>query len=244
MKNRVFLIGLIIISTVQIAFGQTIEKNFIGYWADTVWEFHFYNNGSFERVSSGHFGDTNAKGNYKIENDTIKIFSGNENSSGTINEMYKIDENDILIDLKLGYGYKRFSESERNKSMEFHEILYPEIEPVNQEVVSDLQEVLNLAFNSNKVKSYFHFNTLPSRKFIIINYFKLKADVNVGDKKAIFKNKKDVNEKFYIEFESIIRFYDRISFTMKIPDEGVTINCYYGKETGKWKEDFITVVEN
>ena len=243
MKKLIILILTLLVST-NAVFTQTIEKNFLGWWGETFWEFHFKINGRYERISSGHFGFTTTKGRYKIENDTIKIVSGNKNSNGTINEKYKIDENDVLIDLGLGYGYKRILDSERNEEMKFHELLYPEIEPVNIESVSDIQEVLNLAFNSNKIKSYFHFDTLTSRKLIIVNYFKLKADIIVDEKKAEFKNKKDINEKFYIEFESIIRFYNRISFTIKIPDEGVRINCYYGKENGKWKEDFITVDEN
>ena len=242
MKKLIILILILSVTTNNIV-AQTIEKNFLGWWGDTLWEFHFKNNGRYERISSGHFGYTTAKGKYKIENDTIKIISGYENSYGTVNEKYKIDENDILIDLKLGYGYKRILESERNKEMEFHQLLYPEIEPVNIKSVNDIEEVLNLTFNSYKIKSYFHFDTLTSRKFIITNYFKLKANINVDGKKAEFKNKKDIDDKFYIEFESIIRFYDRISFTIKIPDEGIKINCYYGKENGNWKEDIITVVE-
>lgn len=225
------------------SFGQGIEKNFIGMWAETFWEFRFYENGKFERISSGHFGNTLAKGKYKIENDTIKIVSGYEDSYGTINNQYLIDENDILIDLKLGYGYKRILDSDKNKTMNFRELLYPEIQATNNEAVSDIEEVLNLALNSSKLKNYYHFDSITSREFIIVNYFKLKANIEVDGRKAIFKNKNDINEKFYIEFESITRFYDRISFTIKIPNEGVQIDCYYGKENGKWKEDFIKIVE-
>ncbi|POY39947.1 hypothetical protein C3L50_08950 [Flavobacterium alvei] len=242
MKKYFLLIALIL--SCKMAFGQGIEKNFIGMWAETIWEFRFSENGKFERISSGHFGNTSAKGKYKIVNDTIKIISGDEESAGTINEKYIISKDDILIDLRLGYGYRKFLDSDRDKIMEFRTILYPEIEPVNKEVVSDMQEVLNLAFNSNKVKCFYHFDIQTTREFIIANYHKLKVDIEVDGRKAVFKDKKDIKEKFYIEFESLIRFYDRISLTIKIPEEGVQINCYYGKESGKWKEDFITVVEN
>jgi hypothetical protein len=240
MKKYLFVITLIL--SCKMAFGQGIEKKFIGMWAETIWEFHFSENGKFEIISSGHFGNTIIKGKYKIVNNTIQIMS-EEESAGTISEKYIISKEDILIDLGLGFGYRKFSDSDRDK-MELHTIVYPEIEAVNKELVSDVQDVLNLAFNSNKVKCFYHFDSQKSREFIIANYYKLKADVEVDGRKAIFKDKKDIKEKFYIEFETLGHFNDNISLTIKIPEEGVHINCYYGKENGKWKEDFIAVEEN
>lgn len=240
-KNIIILIVFFINS--NLTFGQNIEKSFLGWWGDTFWEFNFSKNGNYERITSGHFGFTKSKGKYKIENDTIKIVSGYEDSHGTINDKYIIDENDILIDLKLGYGHKRIFDSDKNKKINYRELLYPEIQAINNEAISDIEEVLNLAFNSPKLKNYYHFDSITSREFIIVNYFKLKANIEVDGRKAIFKNKNDINEKFFIEFESITRFYDRISFTIKIPNEGVQIDCYYGKENGKWKEDIIKIVE-
>lgn len=242
MKKYFLLIVLIL--NCKMTFGQGMEKKFIGLWAETIWEFRFSENGKFERISSGHFGNTTAKGKYKIVNDTIQIISGDEESYGTVNEKYIINKEDILIDLRLGYGYHKFSDSDRDEITELHTLVYPEIEPVNREVVSDMQEVLNLAFNSNKVKCFYHFDSQTTRQFIIANYYKLKADIEVDSRKAIFKDKKDIKEKFYIEFENLSHFNDRISLTIRIPEEGIQINCYYKRESGKWKEDFITVEEN
>lgn len=83
-----------------------IEKTFSGWWAMTYWTFKFCKNGTYKRVSSGHYGFTEVKGNYEIHSDTIKMLSGFKNTNGTINEYYLLDKDSFLIDLKLFHDYK------------------------------------------------------------------------------------------------------------------------------------------
>jgi hypothetical protein len=83
-----------------------IDKRFSSWWADTYWEFHFNKDGTFKRNSMGHYGNTQVKGNYKMNLDTIHIVSGFKNTDRTVNEYYLLDKDSFLVDLELRYDYK------------------------------------------------------------------------------------------------------------------------------------------
>ncbi len=85
---------------------KSIDKKFTAWWADTYWEFYFKKDGSFKRISMGHYGNTEVHGNYEMVLDTIHIISGFKNTNGTVNEYYLIDKDSFLIDLELLYDYK------------------------------------------------------------------------------------------------------------------------------------------
>jgi hypothetical protein len=244
MERKYYIITFIFIAFTQIVIGQGIEKTFSGCWADSGWKFQFLKNGEFKRDSNGHYGNTTINGKYTIKNDTIQITSGYKNTGGTINEFYIIDENNTLIDTKLGYGYPLLVTT-NPKNVIKCELQYPEIKAVNEIQISDFQTVLNLAFNTKEIKNYYHFDKIPSRKLIIANYNKLKAAIKVeGFGKAVFENKNQITDKFYLEFEEIYRYYDQISFSVKIHDEGAKIWFFYKKSNNEWKAVDIRVTEN
>src|SRR5574343_71381 len=243
MRNIVIIFTFFFLASFQFATAQTFEKSFLGWWGDTMWEFHFSKNGRYKRISSGHYGFTTVKGKYKFANDTIQILSGFENTHGTVNEYYIIDENDILIDLSLGYGHPKMVNSNPNDTISLNEIRYPEIQAVNKNSVIDMQSVLNMAFNSKTIKDFYHFDSSPPRKFIIANYYKLNVTIYVDGNTAIFKNKNDIDEKFYIEFEKLTCDYDRIYVVRNINAEGVQIVGFYVKKDGEWIEDLLKVTE-
>ncbi|WP_430401177.1 hypothetical protein [Flavobacterium sp.] len=218
---------------VQIAKAQTIDKSFSGCWADTFWDFEFKKNGDFTRISNGHFGNTTVKGKYQIENDTLKILKGFKDTYGTINENYIIQEDTILIDIKLGYGYVK-SSKEYPKKMKCG-LSYPEIIGTNEKEVNELEKILNLALNSSATSQFYHFEELPTRKPIIANYHKLNANIEIEGRKTYFADKKDINEKFFLEFEDVEIYNKHISFTVIIHDEGAEVKFYYYKENEEWK---------
>ncbi len=243
MKTNKLLTLFLILSISHNLAGQTFEKSFRGCWADTMWDFKFQKNGKFTRISNGHYGNTTVKGRYKVINDTINIISNIENTHGTINEKYIIQEDSILIDLSLGYGYE-INREIYPKTFECG-LSYPKIIATNLEEVAELEKVLNEALNSEIVRKYYHFKDLPERKLIIANYYKLKANIKIEDKIAVFLPKENIKDSFFIELQdvNISLSYGQISFKVLIHDEGVEINYFLTKEKNNWKWHEPLIIE-
>src|SRR4051794_34674715 len=87
---------------------QTIDRMFASDWIDTRWIFAFKKDGTYQRTSDGHYGNTIVKGTYKMHGDTIELLSGYERTNGTVNRLYILDKDGYLIDLWLRYDYKPF----------------------------------------------------------------------------------------------------------------------------------------
>jgi len=90
---------------VQNARAQAMEKSFTGWWAMTSWTFQFHGDGTYERKSKGHYGQTLVSGTYMLKGDTLTMLSGFENTNGTVNKTYLLDKDSMLIDLNLKYDY-------------------------------------------------------------------------------------------------------------------------------------------
>lgn len=86
--------------------GQNFDRIYQGWWATTSWIFEFNSDGTYKRVSAGHYGFTTVTGNYKIYGNTIRILTGFEGTHATVNEKYLIDNDSLIIDTKLLYDYK------------------------------------------------------------------------------------------------------------------------------------------
>lgn len=233
MENSKIAYFIFIFTFIHIAKAQTFDKTFSGCWAETFWNFEFKKNGDFTRVSNGHFGNTIVKGKYQIKNDTLKILNGFKDTYGTINENYIIQEDTILIDVKLGYGYVK-SSKKHNETMKCG-LSYPEIIETNEKDVIELEKVLNLALNTDAISQFYHFEELSTRKPIIANYHKLKANIEIEGKNAYFVDKKDIEEKFYLEFKDIEIYNRSISFYVIIHDEGAIVKFYYYMDNDEWK---------
>lgn len=140
--------------------GQTFEKTFQGWWASTSWTYDFYKNGTYRRVSEGHYGYTTVSGKYIIERDTITLLTGYENTHGTVNEKYILDKDSFLIDFCLRYDYAPIEK--QGEPLYYNSktrlVKYPQIATNNQKTISELESVLNLVFNSTIVKKYCHFD--------------------------------------------------------------------------------------
>jgi len=237
------ILTFIFLTITFIANGQSFEKSFQGWWASTSWIFDFHKDGTYQRISSGHYGNTTVNGKYIIKADSIHLLTGFENTSGTVNEIYLLDKDSMLIDLDLRYDYAPVSKTGQN----FHNSLirlvkYPQIATDNQNVKSELEKVMNLAFNSSTAKQYYHFDKLPQRRLLFADYFNLKANIQVDTIAGIFKPAEKISENFYIEFEDINQSADRIEIKTKIHGEGLRIWFYYIKKEGQWiaQEPFVT----
>lgn len=97
---------------------------------------------------------------------------------------------------------------------------------------SELEEVLNIAFNSKEIKDYYHFDKLKNRKLLIADYGFLKASIKVNELEAVFKSRVEIQDEFYIEFEDINLNPNRIDLELKINGEGVKIWFTFYKHNG------------
>lgn len=235
----------ILLTISYIVNGQTFEKTFQGWWASTSWTYDFYKDGTYKRVSFGHYGNTTVNGKYKIEWDTITLLTSFKNTDGTVNETYILDKDSMLIDLYLRYDYAPVSKSGQNfYNSKIRLVKYPQIMTDNQSAKSELESVLNLAFNSSSAKQYYHFDKAPQRRLLFADYYNLKVNIQVDSIKSIFKPREKISEDFYIEFDDINQNSDRIEIKLKIHGEGVSIWFYYIKKDGQWIAQEPLVREN
>jgi hypothetical protein len=115
----------------------------------TTWIFEFKADGSYTRVSAGHFGNTTVNGTYRLNKDTVYLLTGYKGTYGTVNEKYLLDGDSILIDLNLRYDYKLLATPERNyHNSQTRHIKYPQTATADSNTKKELEFVLNLAFNS------------------------------------------------------------------------------------------------
>ena len=235
MKKRFYTTIALCFCLHTLTFGQFFDRNYAGNWASTSWEFKFTSNGKYTRISQGHFGNTVAKGKYRIIGDTIELTSGYKKTAGTVNQFYLMEGDSVIIDLYLRYDYRRvkkkrywYTASRKRK------IKYPQTQTDNEEIKSELNKVLNVAFNSSEMRKYYHFDSLD-RELIIARYDSLDTKIVVNGKKSVFLNKDKIEDGFYIEFRDINVNPNSIDLKIKIADEGVEVWFYFFKVKENWE---------
>lgn len=117
------ILTLLILTFSNLVNGQTFDRTYQGWWATTSWTFEFKTDGTYKRISAGHYGNTTVKGNYKVNKDTIQLLTGFKGTHGTINEKYLIDNDSLIIDLELNYDYKLTKGSNFYNSKKRYDIL-------------------------------------------------------------------------------------------------------------------------
>ena len=245
MKKLKYILILVLITASSNLFSQNLDRTYQGWWATTSWTFEFKKDGNYLRISSGHFGNTTVSGKYHVINDTIKLLSGFDKTSGTINEYYLLEGDSILIDLNLRYDYKIVSSDGQNfYNSQIREIKYPQIKTDDKKLKSELEEVLNLAFNSKEIRVFYHFDKIPDRNLIIASYHSLDAKIKVDSQIALFKPKTEIDTEFFVEFDDINQNQDRIQLEIKINGEGVRIWFTFYKDKGKWVYREPSIFEN
>ena len=117
------ILTLLILTFSNLVSGQTFDRIYQGWWATTSWTFEFKSDGTYKRVSAGHYGSTTVTGNYKVNKDTIQLLTGFKGTHGTVNEKYLIDKDSLIIDLALNYDYKLTTGSNFYNSKKRYDIL-------------------------------------------------------------------------------------------------------------------------
>lgn len=230
------ILTIVMLFWTLLSFGQSFDRTYQGWWADTGWVFEFKSNGHYERISSGHYGNTKVKGKYNVLGDTIQLTSGYKNTHGTVNNFYIMEGDSIIIDLHNRYDYKVISENNPGfHNSQIRDLKYPQVETNVETEKNDLEKVLNLALNSKEMITYYHFDKQRSRRLLIANYGVLNATVKVGDYMGIFKPISEIRDKFFIEFKDINLNSNRIKLELEIHKEGVIIWFIFYKEDGQWK---------
>ena len=89
-----------------------IKGTFTALWAETLWSYNFKLDNTYQFKTSGHFGYTITKGLYKIIQDTIILTAFPKRqqvdpNTYFINDPLLIDNDNCLIDLRLGYEHIR-----------------------------------------------------------------------------------------------------------------------------------------
>lgn len=202
-QNITLFLFLSLISNIN---GQTFEKTYTGQWAMTFWNFEFHKDSSYKKTSSGHFGNTIFTGKYSVQNDTIELLNGYENSSGTLNKYYLIsDDYNIsetkpsgrIIDLTNLYEYYEnnlFNLSKKNKHIfvtitdSLNNIIhsyqsYIPIDPLSNQINIDLGWCVtfyNFPINLNRAKLI-----KPNNQYICLDYCQ-------------FNNQQMLSEYYYI----------------------------------------------
>jgi len=236
MRKTKFILLIVLSAWTSSSFGQGFDRTYQGWWATTSWVFEFKSNGHYKRISSGHYGNTTVKGTYKLMGDTIQLTSGYENTHGTVNKFYLMEGDNVIIDLDLRYDYKVPSGKNSNfYNSQIRNVKYPQIESKDEDIKLELEKVLNIAFNSNEMKDYYHFDKLKDRQLLVADYGFLKASIKVDELEAVFKPRAEIQDEFFIEFEDINLNPNKIDFELKINDEGVEIWFTFYKDNGEWK---------
>lgn len=225
--------------------GQTIEKVFAGGWASTYWKFEFHKDGTFKRISRGHYGNTVVKGTYKIYGDTLEITKGFENTSRTVNQYYLLDGENCIIDTYLRYDYKTVDTSQHyiTYSNNYRNFKYPQVQYKDRNWKTNLDSVLNIAFNLPEVVSVLKIDTIRNRKPIFSNYYELNTltspDFKAGGYHPVFLPVNRIKQMFYIEITDINQNPDQIEIEFKIRGENKTFLAYFTLKENKWTLDNI-----
>lgn len=85
---------------------QTLQPKYAAYWGQTIWTYEFFfEDTSFKRTTSGHYGNTVAEGYYKLKKDTVVIGMGYEGIHGTFDQYFLLDGDSCIIELSTKYDY-------------------------------------------------------------------------------------------------------------------------------------------
>lgn len=212
---------------------QPFEKTFVGSWASTSWTFEFHTDGTYRRISAGHYGNTNVEGRYERKGDSLRL-TAFENTYGPVNEYYVLDSRGMLIDLDLRFDYMPLKNGGNFYVSRTRDIKYPQTETGNADTRADLEQALNLALNSKEALSLFHFDRFPERKLRIAKYGALQANLQIGHRQAVFQPKAAIRSPFFIEFEDINQNSDRIDIQFHVHGEDARALFYLEKQNNVW----------
>jgi len=197
---KYFIVTIIFLTLTISSIAQTIERSFSGWWADTWWTFDFYKDATYKRVSTGHYGFTEVKGNYKISKDTLQLISGFKNTDGTVNEFYLLDKDSFLIDLTLLYDYR--VTNDKNTLTYISRKRYDALKKPNQDSISyisksNFDSLVLYSIRQLKTKDIDQITDKDHIQIIKINNTILMSHDNIHNKRFV--------NSIYSDFETLIK---------------------------------------
>lgn len=230
------------------AFSQTFEKTFAGSWADTRWYFIFKKDGTYKRISNGHYGNTEITGNYKMYNDTVELTSGYEGTNKTVNPLYLLDKQGRLIDYWLRYDYVPFEASKKEYAVfpsQLRAIKYPQTDTKDTSQKKQLTGMLLQFLCADTVRKTFS-DIRNSSEILIGNYYQLSENTIRNIKNEIltlkFINPDKITKDFYIEIEDINMNPEEVWIRLNIKGaQRSNVWATYHKVDGKWVEPRIHI---
>ena len=223
------------------SFCQTIDKMFSSNWADTRWIYIFKKDGTYQRISNGHYGNTKVNGTYKMYNDTIELLTGFEKTHGTVNRLYLLDKNGFLIDLWLRYDYAPFKGGNNyiTGPSRKRDIKYPQVDTKDSSQKRILREMIIEILNTDTLKK--HLQLIPNDKEIYIsNYYLLndttQEDIYIQNRNIHFTAIEKIKSVFFIEIEDINMNPSEVDISLIIRKQNRTyIRATFYFENGVWK---------
>jgi hypothetical protein len=147
----------------------------------TSWTFTFQPDGTYKRVSFGHFGHTTVTGDYYYKGDTIKIQSGYEDTGGTVNSEYLVVD-DKIIDLSQRYDYLRVKENDSTAfsyASQIRDLRYPQIATKDARKIQEVTDLLQFVFNSSDFKKYIKFDKQSQERIPCTPYKFLETQLDI-----------------------------------------------------------------
>jgi hypothetical protein len=240
---------LIFILLYQCAVGQTINRMFSSGWADTWWTFAFKIDGTYERISNGHYGNTIVRGHYKMKEDTIELLTGFKKTSKTVNPLYLLDKEGFLIDIWLRYDYAPYNPKIGEPIIigpsRIRNIKFPQVPSLDSNLKVGLNQMLTYALGLDTVGKIFARHNI-SRKIAIENYYQLNDTtfdpVQTGEVMLNFAPSKDIDRSNYLEIEDINMNPDETSMRIKIHSNKKVVEIWFDfiNENGNWHFERLT----
>jgi len=194
-----------------LANGQTFDRTYQGWWASPSWTFNFNSDGTYNRISSGHYGNTSVTGNYNVYNDTIQLFTNYKNTIERVNEKFLIENDSLIIDLEILYDYKLITLGLNyyNSKMRYDILEKPNMDSLIIVTKLQFEAIVDSCISILKTLRIFEIKKIDNIKIIrSINTINMSQDTSF--KKGIYAEfMKLVKEKDY-EKEISFYFFDRI----------------------------------
>lgn len=219
---------------------QHLEGVFHGAKGDIVTTYEFFPNGEFKYSQYGGVDSVESKGRCALENDTLILLRTEGDSIIPFEEQKMLIENDsCIIEIKFRQDFCKNRSNTPGSFESFSEtraIKFPQTPAQTPAQVTDLIEVLTIAFTHPDVMQYYHFEQIPSRQFIFKSYYELNESFELPDSLARYniQIKDNIKSDFYIGMYDINQNKNRIWIIFYIKGEGVKFNMVFDKENDEW----------
>ncbi len=223
-NRSIFLYFLFLVSC------QDSTLRFYTFYYETEQIFEFKKNGKYIYKRAGHWGDCASQGNYLVRYDTIILL----NDICGISKKYLLTKDKRLIDLEETwdfvlmtnkYQYPEYGGKQNN-------IKYPNVPTKTKTQEKDMDETLDLIFNTPEITKY-----IPEN-IVFRHYLYLNNKIKIGNKIIPFTSDSTIENTNtpHIKFKDINQNEDNIKIYFWIikNKKKLLFYCESTKIKGKW----------